>query len=102
MEDDDADEIEFSDDESEAAWRRQQREPPKRRMHQSGPSYVIPNGALAAHAFRGDMCVLIRAALLDCKYGVELHTSLLVALSASEGWSGLMSLPATYSLSADM
>ena len=51
-EDEDADEVEFSDDESEAAWRRQQRaaEPPKRRMPQSGPAYVLPTGAPAAHA----------------------------------------------------
>ncbi len=49
-EDEDADGVEFSDDESEAAWRRQQRaaEPPKRRMPQSGPAYVLPTGALAA------------------------------------------------------
>ncbi len=49
-EDEDAEEVEFSDDESEAAWRRQQRaaDPPKRRMPQSGPAYVLPTGAPAA------------------------------------------------------
>ena len=54
-EDEDADEVEFSDDESEAVWRRQQRaaEPPKRRMPQSGPAYVLPTGALAMSMWSG-------------------------------------------------
>ena len=66
-EDNDVDEVEFSDDELETAWRRQQRaaEPSKRKMPQSGPASAMHNGAPAARVFLLFAC-LAGGQMLTC------------------------------------